>query len=191
MSSSTFFDYLASRRTVPSINLSEPAPDDATLSAMLRVAARVPDHGKLAPWRFIVFSKDQGALIGERLEALYIADHPEADAQRLEQERNRFQRAPLVVGVVSAAKGHPKIPIWEQELSAGAVCLNLIHAAHARGFNAQWLTEWYAYHEEASRLLGAQAGERFAGFVHIGTPTITPTDRARPDVEALTTYWAP
>ncbi len=111
------------------------------------------------------------------------------DADMLDQERGRFTRAPLVIGVVSRAAPHPKIPEWEQVLSAGAVCMNLLHAAHAHGFAAQWLTEWYAFDGEAARRLGLKDGERFAGFVHIGTPNEAPTERPRPVVADLLTSW--
>ncbi|MEM8796906.1 MAG: nitroreductase [Pseudomonadota bacterium] len=188
MSDPNLIHYLSTRRTVPSISLGEPGPDNDTLSKMLEIAARVPDHGKLAPWRFIIYDTTKGAEIGERLSAIWLSKEQDATDDRVEAERNRFQRAPLVVGVVSSARPH-KIPEWEQILSAGAVCLNLIHAAQAYGFKAQWLTEWYTYDDEAARFLGAEDGERFAGFVHIGTPTIDPVERARPDLATKTTYW--
>ena len=107
------------------------------------------------------------------------------------EKARRFAQAPLVVGVLSCPVDHPKIPLWEQQLSAAAVCLNLVHAAHACGFNAQWLTDWFSYDDEAARYLGAGEGERFAGFVHIGTPQVAPVERDRPDVAALTTHWRP
>lgn len=185
----TLIDYLSSRRTVPAAQLSEPGPDQAVLENILAIAARVPDHGKLAPWRFIVYDKaarqSSNAWLVERAAA--ISQHgdsgPEAEKAR------RFAHSPLVVGVVSSPRDHPKVPAWEQQLSAAAVCLNLVHAAHAYGFSAQWLTDWFSYDEEAARFLGAGDGEAFAGFIHIGTPEIAPVERDRPDVAALTTRW--
>jgi len=183
-------DYLHTRRTVPSVALDEPGPDSETLKSMLTIAMRVPDHGKLAPWRFIVYSRAaDGERIGDKLAEIWKRRDPEAVEKRLEQERTRFTRAPLVVAVVSTADLHPKIPVWEQELSAGAVCMNLLHAAAAYGFSAQWLTEWFAFDEEAASYLGLDEGERFAGFVQIGTPTEPPVERPRPEVADKLSTW--
>jgi len=181
-------DYLATRRTVPAIQLSPPSPDSATLDAMLTVAARVPDHGKLAPWRFIVFEGDARAYAGERFAAIAQTDD---NPEKRDAELTRFTRAPLVVAVVSTAALHPKIPEWEQVLSAGAVCLNLVHAAAAHGFAAQWLTEWIAYDDAAKAAIGIAADERVAGFIHIGTSDFAPPDRARPEMASITTRFAP
>lgn len=183
--------YLAQRRTVPASNLSVPAPDEDVLKNMLQIAARVPDHGKLAAWRFIRYPSEACVDIGLYLADLWASDHEDASQDRLELEKTRFTRAPMVIGVVSAPIVGHKIPVWEQELSAGAVCLNLIHAAYAHGFSAQWLSEWYSYHEKALRYLGLHEGERLAGFIHIGTPTIAPSERPRPVVDEITSVWSP
>lgn len=183
-------DYLATRRTVTAPFLEEPGPDAETLSEMLTLASRVPDHGKLAPWRFIVFSGDARALAGEKLAALVKSRDPEATEDRLDVERRQFLPAPLTVAVVSTASLHPKIPEFEQLLAAGNACLNLCHAANALGFGAHWVTRWFAYDEEAAAILGARKGERFVGFVHIGTPQTRLEDRDRPDVVAMTSFWA-
>jgi nitroreductase len=182
-------DYLASRRTVPSAQLGEPGPDDSALRSMLTIAARVPDHGKLAPWRFIIYDKAARQAAAEWLveRAARISEHGESGSEV--KKAALFAHAPLVVGVLSAVRAHPKIPAWEQQLSAAAVCLNLLHAAHAHGFSAQWLTDWFSYDDEASAFLGAGEGEKFAGFIHIGTPEVAPVERDRPDVDALTTRW--
>lgn len=182
-------ELLTKRRSVPAINLMEPGPDESTLNDILTIAARVPDHGKLAPWRFIKYSGDARHDVGEILAGLVKRRNASADAELLGLERSRFARAPLVIGVVSRAAPHFKIPVWEQELSAGAVCMNMLHAAHAHGFAAQWLTEWYAFDDEAAARLGLREGERFAGFIHIGTPDEKPTDRPRPNVGDLLTDW--
>ena len=181
--------YLESRRTVPAAQLSEPAPDKKTLARLLKIAARVPDHGKLAPWRFIVYDKSSRQAAVAWLQRRAALEDGPSEAGKRANKALIFGDAPLVVGVVSAPAADPKIPLWEQQLSSAAVCLNLVHAAHAFGFNAQWLTGWYAYDAEACAYLGLDAGEQIAGFVHIGTPMMPPAERDRPDVESLTTHW--
>jgi nitroreductase len=182
--------YLKTRRTIPAAQLSEPGPDPETLKAMLTIAVRVPDHGKLAPWRFILFDKTsrEAAVAGLTRIAEAHADEKE---RRIRAEKAKgFADAPLVVAVVSTADpDHPKIPLWEQQLSAGAVCLNLVHAAQAHGFSAQWLTGWYAYDAEAKRWLGLKDGERVAGFIYVGTPQMPPTERDRPALDAIVSAW--
>jgi nitroreductase len=184
--------YLRTRRTIPAAQMGPPSPGSETLRAMLKIAARVPDHGKLAPWRFIIYEPESRAAMLDGLVriAANIADEKE---RRYRAEKARaIAEAPVIVGVISAPiADHPKIPLWEQQLSAGAVCLNLLHAAAAHGFAAQWLTGWFAYDEAARRWLGLKEGERVAGFVHIGTATVPPSERERPDVDALTVTWAP
>jgi nitroreductase len=179
-------DYLATRRSTSVRFLGEPGPDEATLDAILQRAARVPDHGKLAPWRFVVFRGEGRRLAGEAIAALAV---PDADPAAVAEDRGRFLRAPVVVAVVSRAAPHPKIPEWEQVLSSGAVCLNMIHAAAAYGFAATWITEWIAYDVRAKAALGIAAGENVAGFIHIGTPEVAPTERDRPDLAAITTVY--
>jgi nitroreductase len=184
--------YLKSRRTIPAAQLGAPGPDPAALREMLTIAARVPDHGKLAPWRFILYPQaERGAVVDGLVRVAGQAEDEREQRMRADKARG-FADAPLVVGVVSAPiLDHPKIPLWEQQLSAGAVCLNLVHAAHAFGFAAQWLTGWFAYDEAASRFLGVREGERLAGFVYVGTPGVPPTERDRPDLDALTSTWQP
>lgn len=182
--------YLTTRRTIPAAQLGEPAPDAETLHAMLTIASRVPDHGKLAPWRFILFDAAARGAAVAGLTKIAEANADEKERALRAAKAKGFGDAPLVVGVVSTADpAHPKIPLWEQQLAAGSVCLNLLHAANAHGFSAQWLTGWYAYDAEALRFLGLTEGERIAGFVHIGTPQMPPSERDRPDVAALTSVW--
>ncbi|WP_428687290.1 nitroreductase family protein [Roseibium sp.] len=182
--------FLRKRRSHPSVTMTDPGPDDTQLQDILTIAARVPDHGKLAPWRFILFRADkEGKRIGEWLAAHYERKTGPLDADQRDKELTRFTRAPVVIGVVSTATDHPKIPLWEQQLSAGAVCMNLVTAAAASGFASQWLTEWVSFDMEAARFLGARDGERFAGFVHIGTPTQPPFERPRPNLSDLITNW--
>ncbi len=181
--------YLKTRRSIPVLQLAGPAPEGAVLDDILKIGARVPDHGKLAPWRFILYRGAGAVAAGEKLKALRFAREPELAAQLQEAERTRFTRAPLVIGVISRAAPHVKIPVWEQELSAGAVCLNLLHAIFASGFAGIWLSEWPVFDAEASALLGAKEGERFAGFLHVGTPTEPPFERERPDMARIVTEY--
>src|SRR5690606_19222756 len=141
------------------------------LDQILTIATRVPDHGKLAPWRLVLYRGGAREKAGEKLAALVARREPGADAARLEAERRQFLPAPLTVGVLSCARPHPKIPEFEQLMSAGCVAFNLLHAAEAFGFGAHWVTRWFAYDSEAAEMLGAREGERFVGFVHIGTPS--------------------
>lgn len=187
--SSATLDFLRKRRSHPAITMTSPGPTKAQIDDILTIAARVPDHGKLAPWRFILFPSSDGPRIGERLAALYEARNGSLDAAQREKELTRFTRAPVVIGVLSTAADHPKIPVWEQQLSAGAVCLNLITAAAACGFASQWITEWYSFDAKAAAYLGAGANERFAGFIHIGTPSQPPVERARPNISDITSTW--
>ncbi len=165
---------------MPPPALAEPGPDAEQLETLLSVAARVPDHGKLVPWRFIVFKGNGRTRAGEIIARIFAAQNPEADETRVAAERKRLAHAPVVVGIVSRAAPHAKIPQWEQQLSAGAAAMNLVLAANTLGFATSWLTEWYAYDAEVAAAFGLAPHERFAGFVHIGTPTAVIEDRVRP-----------
>jgi nitroreductase len=184
-------DLLRTRKSISASFLTAPPPSDAQLAEILTIASRVPDHGKLTPWRFILFKGDAGLKAGEVLAKVYAAKNPEADEKKLEEERKRLAQAPLVVAVVSRAAPHPKIPEIEQLLSAGNAAMNVVLAAHALGYAAQWTTGWIAYDEEAGRILGLKPGERFVGFIHIGTPTAPPTDRPRPSMADVVSEWQP
>ena len=181
-------DYLSTRRSIPAFQMAEPGPDRATVEDMLKLASRVPDHGKLAPWRFIVYRGDERQRISEELAAIAIADKPELSDEMVKVENTRLMRAPVVVAVVSRAAPHFKIPEWEQVMSAGAVCLNLVMAANAHGYASNWLTEWYAFDERAYPILGLEPGEKVAGFIHVGTATMPPTERPRPELSEIVTW---
>lgn len=183
-------DYLSSRRTVTAPFLAEPGPAEDQLAELLTIACRVPDHGKLAPWRFVIFADEAREKVGQRLYEIAKRKWPERTEEQLAVERNQFLPAPLTVGVISTAAPHVKIPEFEQLLAAGNVAFNLCHAANALGFGAHWVTRWFAYDDEAATMLGAREGERFVAFVHIGTPQTRLEDRDRPDPQTLTTYWA-
>jgi nitroreductase len=178
-------DLLTTRRSFKPVELAGPAPSAAEVEKLLTVASRVPDHGKLTPWRFIVFEGDARQKAGEAIAAAFRAKYPEAKPEQIEFERNRLARAPLVVAVVSRAAQHVKIPEWEQVLSAGAAAMNLVLAAHALGYGASWITEWYAYDRNALDALGLEPHERIAGFVHIGRPPGVPEDRPRPPLSEI------
>ncbi|MCZ8099109.1 MAG: nitroreductase [Burkholderiales bacterium] len=178
---------LATRRSLAPHQMTGPGPTRAELEQMLSLASRVPDHGKLAPWRFIVIqgaARDRlGALAGD----LYAAANPSADAERKTIEANRFSRAPVVIAVVSKAAPHPKIPEWEQQLSVGAACMNLTTAAVAMGYLTAWLTEWMAYDRAMLDALGLAPHERIAGFIHIGRGQ-KQDDRPRPALGDIVTW---
>jgi nitroreductase len=179
------------RRSLPPQGMTGPGPGADELDALLTVASRVPDHGKLAPWRFLLFEGQARDRAGEIAAAIARDDDPGIDAARLRGEATRFSRAPLVIGVISRAAPHVKIPEWEQVLSAGAACMNLVVAANAMGYAAAWLTEWCAYDRRFCDAIGLGAGERIAGFVHIGRPNMHSEDRARPALEAIVSRFAP
>lgn len=184
-------NYLATRRTVPAQFLKEPGPDTAQLDTILNIAVRVPDHGKLTPWRFVIYTSQMADEIGARLYSIARAQGDNLDNISEAEEKNWFNFSPVTVGVICAARPHVKIPVIEQTLSAGAVCMNMIHAAHSLGFSAQWVTRWFAYDPLAKAMLGAEDDELFAGFIHIGTPTIEPVERDRPVIARLTRDWVP
>lgn len=179
-------NFLATRRSASAVTLAGPAPDDGDVAELLRLAARVPDHGKLAPWRFIVLRGENKAAYAARLEALAQSRGDARAAAKLA----KLKTPPLGIAVVSAPRAH-EVPEWEQVLSAGAVCTGLLYAAQALGYGANWITDWYAYDDEAKAILGLNAGEKVAGFIFIGTANEPPMERERPDSATLTTVWAP
>ncbi len=180
---------LKTRRSVKPMELSAPGPTAAEIDTLLTVASRVPDHGKLTPWRFIVFEGDARLAAGEKIATIHRADHAQATPEQIEFERKRLARAPLVIAVVSRAGPHVKIPEWEQQMSAGAACMSLVFAAHALGYAASWITEWYAYDRRVLDALGLTSQERMAGFVHIGRPARPPEDRPRPALAEIATRY--
>ena len=182
--------FLNGRRSVPARQLEAPAPDDAVLERMLAAAVRVPDHGKRVPWRFVRIAGEAREALGEALVARALERDPDAGAAALDKDRNRFH-APLAIAVVARLGPDEKIPEAERFASACCVCFALLMAAQAEGFGAQWLTGWPAYDAAILRLLGLDADERIAGFIHIGTPRIEAPERERPDPCALLTDWSP
>ena len=182
---------LKTRKSISASFLSTPAPSDDELNQILSVAVRVPDHGKLAPWRFILFKGDAGSRASAMLADLFRRRNPNADEKAIDEERKRLALAPLVIAVVSTAAPHVKIPEFEQLLSAGNAAMIILLAAQALGYAGHWTTGWIAYDAEAGRVLGLRPGERFVGFVHIGTPTVPATDRPRPAPADVVSEWQP
>lgn len=176
---------LDDRRSVPSRQLGEPGPDHATLLRMLQSAVRVPDHGKMVPFRFLRITGDARRALGERLVARTLQREPDASAAVIEKERERFSFAPVIVAVIACVSPNPKVPELEQLLSAGSVCFALLQAAQAVGFGAQWLTGWAAYDDRVRARLGVGDGERVLGFIHIGTASEPAPERVRPDPATL------
>ena len=180
--------YLETRRSTPALQMSEPGPSRPEIMEMLKLASRVPDHGKLAPWRFVVYAGGERERISQELAKVAMARKPDMTDEMIAVEKTRLTRAPVVIAVVSRAAPHVKIPEWEQVLSAGAVCLNLSMAAQALGYGSSWLTEWFAFDESVFPLLGIKPGEKVAGFIHIGTPKLHPGERARPDLADIVSF---
>ena len=184
-------DILLTRRSVKAVDLQDPGPDAATLERILAAGIRVPDHGKLGPWRLHVFEGEARAQFGAVLANRFRELNPGAEDEMIHAEQGRFLRAPVVVAVTSRVLSGIKIPEWEQQLSSGAVCQNLLVAATLAGYKAQWLTEWYAYDAVVDRALGLEEDERVAGFVYIGSGDETPPERPRPTPEVVVSRWTP
>ena len=180
-------DLLTTRRSVKPRDMTAPGPSPAEIDTILTIGARVPDHGKLAPWRFIIFESDARARAGAVIADVFAAKNPAADPAAIAAETRRMMDAPLVIGVVSQVKSHPKVPPWEQELSAGASCMNIVTAATALGYAANWLTGWFSFDRDALSGLGVAPHEKIAGFIHIGTAASATEDRPRPDLKTIVT----
>lgn len=183
-------EFLKTRRSNLAKLMGEPGPSEAELTELLKIAARVPDHRKLTPWRFVVFAGQARADFGQHIGAAFMKSNPEASQDRAIFEGGRFLRAPVVVGVISSPVNCKRAtPIWEQQLSSGIVCYNLMIAAQAAGYGAQWLTEWYGYDPDIHAVLGMGAGDQVAGFVYIGTALERSKERVRPDMATKISYW--
>jgi nitroreductase len=183
-------DFLNSRRSTPSRQLGEPGPDAAQLEQLLSTAIRVPDHGKLTPWRLLLIRGEARARLGERLAEIHRRKEPDIADSALSKDRERYNFAPLIVAVIARIDAqHAKIPQQEQLLSAGCVAYNLLLGAQALGFGAQWLTGWAAYDADVAALLGLSAQERIVSFVHIGTAREAAPERLRPDLAEIVSEW--
>lgn len=183
-------DYFKTRRSVGIGFLDAPGPDAAELEQILKIGTRVPDHGKLTPWRLVIWEGDARVRAGEKLAEIARRNNPVIEEAALEADRRHFLPAPLTIGVIFSPKQSPKIPEVEQFMSAVNVCFALEHAAFASGYAATWMTRWVVLDAAAQTVLGARGGERFVGFIHIGTPKIKPEDRPRPALETVVTRWS-
>ena len=182
--------FLSERRSAGKANLAEPGPDPDDLAALLQIAARVPDHRRVEPWRFITLAGDHRHVFAARLAEIAATSNVAKDrGVTPETSATLPLRAPIVVAVISSPDPDHKTPVWEQELSAGAVCYNLVLAARAAGWGAVWLTDWISYDPDVDALLGLTSGERIAGYIYIGTPTANPPERLRPIMDAKVTAW--
>ena len=173
-------ELLKTRRSVKPREMSGPGPSPTELETILTIGARVPDHGKLAPWRFIVFEGDARTRAGEAIAGVFARKNPDASPAEIDVEKRRLADAPLVIGVVSLTKPHPKVPPWEQEMSAGASAMNIVTAATALGFGACWLSGWFSFDRDVLDAFGLKADEKLAGLIHIGTVSKASEDRPRP-----------
>jgi nitroreductase len=185
---STPASLLATRRSGKPRDMVAPGPDAAQMEAMIAIAARTPDHGKLAPWRFVIVPDDKRDRLAEVITTAYRAERPQAARTEIDALEQFARQAPALVVVLSAPRRESHIPLWEQELSAGAACMNLLHAAHAMGFVGGWLTGWAAYSEAVRAAFGAD-GERIVGFVFIGTPGKAIEERPRPNLSNIMSVW--
>ena len=182
-------DFFRTRKSVPLTQFKGPGPDDAQITELLEIAARVPDHGRVEPWRFIIYHGEAALKAGVDIAALAVKRRGEIPEAELERERNRLNRAPLAVGVISSVNVESHIPDWEQFLSAGAVAMNLVSAATAAGFAANWITGWFCDDEEGRAIIGLEPHERVAGIIHIGNYDVKIPDRPRPDVRSITSIY--
>lgn len=185
---STPLTLLSTRRSGKPRDLAAPGPDDAQLQQILEIAARTPDHGKLAPWRFVIVPADKRARLAEVITTAYRAERPQAARLEIEALEQFATQAPTLVVMLSSPRVESHIPLWEQQLSAGAAGMNLLHAAHALGFAGGWLTGWAAYSDAVRDAFGAEP-ERVAGFIFLGTPAKQLEERPRPDLQKIISNW--
>lgn len=178
-------NYMLTRRSSLSLSLEEPGPSADQISQIVTIAARVPDHGKLAPWRFELWTKSARERMHTELSDLLNGMAGIDDVPKKQKGTDKLLHAPCLLAVISQADEHPKIPVWEQHLSVGAACMNCLIAANSLGFEAQWLTAWYVYEDAARSIMGLSENEKIAGLIHIGSSTTPKNERPRPDVASI------
>lgn len=182
--------YLLHRRSVSRKKLENPGPTDSELRQILTAASRVPDHGKMSPFWFMIFRGQDKDAFTNVLKSCLAEDKPKKDEEALEKTASKIMAPPLAIAVISAPKPS-KIPVWEQFMTVGAACQNLVLSANALGYGVNWLTEWYSYDPRIKDALKLDEGENIAGFFFIGTAQDVPSDRERPDIGQITTFWHP
>lgn len=187
---SSLLSHLATRRSAKPRKLIAPGPSFGQLDAILTIAARTPDHGKLAPWRFVVIDHDRREEFAQMLDTAYCRERPEAGRIEHEAVAAFAHQAPCLIVVLSAPDITSSIPLWEQQLSCGAATMNLLHAAHAYGFATSWITGWAAFNGDVAASLGARSDDRVAGFVFIGTSSDSPDERPRPELADVVRHWS-
>jgi nitroreductase len=187
---SSLLSHLATRRSGKPRDMVAPGPGDAELAAIVDLAARTPDHGKLAPWRFVTVAAHQRDALAQVIVSAYRAERPQAGRLEIEAMEQYARQAPALVVALFSPRESATIPAWEQELSVGAACMNLLHAVHAHGYVGGWLTGWPAYSEAVRDAFGANP-ERIAGFLFIGSPSRPLDERPRPAPGAVLTRWTP
>lgn len=183
-------DFLTTRRSTVARMMDGPGPGDEDLKRIMEAGMRVPDHGRLTPWRFIVIRGDARENLGDVIAEAYKKNNPDAIEEQVEIEQDRLTRAPVVIAVVSRVQKEHKIPEWEQILSSGAACQTMLIAAQSMGYAAQWLTEWYAYDANVKQAIGAESGDEIAGFLYLGNGTGELSDRARPAYDDIVSEWS-
>ncbi|MEY4269474.1 MAG: hypothetical protein RLZZ58_690 [Pseudomonadota bacterium] len=183
--------HLLSRRTAKAKDMVAPGPSDDEMRTILTAAMRTPDHGKLAPWRFVIVGADQRDAFNTMLQCAARSEVARDAKTDIAAVTQFAMQAPALVVALSTPQSSHKIPLWEQQLSAGAACMNLAHAAHALGYGACWLTGWPAYSADVAAAFGAQGEDRIAGFIFIGTPGREIEERPRPDYDAVVRKWEP
>ncbi len=179
-------DLLLNRRSLVAKEMGFPGPSQDQLKQLLKIASRVPDHGRLVPWRFVIFQDEDSRAYGDILADVFKQENPKAEKSRIEFERDRFSRVPMVIAVVYSPDLEDGVPAWEQMLTSGAVCQNLLIAANAMGFASQWLSEWYAYNGITKKAMGLTKHEEIAGFIYLGSAESKPSERKRPKVKKIT-----
>lgn len=187
--SSTPLSLLATRRSGKPRDMIAPGPDEAQLRQILSAGMRVPDHGKLAPWRFIVIAPERRAAFADLITSAYVKDRPQAGPEERETSRQFALQAPTLVVVLSTPRQDSKVPVWEQELSAGAACMNILTAAHAMGYVGGWLTGWASDNAMVLDAMGGGEGDRIAGFLFIGTAARALEERPRPTYADVVSAW--
>ena len=185
-------EFLRTRRSVVAANLSDPGPTDDELNTIIDIGLRVPDHGRCGPWRIQIIKKEGQSRLGELYKRLFAEEDENPTAERIDYWRLRPQSAPILLAITCYPNEEKlaKIPLWEQTLSGGALCQNILNASHAVGYSAQWLSEWPSYHKEVKKLLGHAENIELYGFIFIGTAIEPPKERKRVGAEEIVSNWS-